>query len=303
MIVNRTNLDTLFKAYNGAFRMGLIGQEATSDYMRICMVTNSMTAAEVYPFLGKIPGLREWIGERVVSNLRQHAFEIRNKDFEDTISVDRNNIEDDSYGVYSPFFQALGEAVAAHPNELAFSLLKEGEKFTCYDGQNYFDTDHPVTGVGTVSNLFVQDASDRSADNTPWYLLDLRRTYKPMIFQRRKAADNIVRLDREEDANVFMRREYIYGIHCRDNVGFGLWQMASKSTKELNAENFAEAYAVMEGMKGDEGRPLGLKPTHLLVPPTLRAEATKLMNNELGDNGQTNTVKGWAEPMISTWLA
>ena len=296
MIINRTNLDTLFKAYNGAFRRGLIGQQANSMYMQIAMVTMSGTAAEVYPWLGKIPGMKEWVGERVVENLMQHAFEIRNKDYEDTISVDRNQIEDDQYGVYSTMFEALGEAVAAHPDELVWPLLKAGHSTLCYDGQNFFDTDHPVRGVGTVSNRY-------GSDQPTWWLMDLRRVMKPIVFQSRKRADNIVRMDREEDDNVFMRREYVYGVHCRDNVGFGLWQTAAASSDPLNATNFAAAYAAMEGMKGDEGRPLGLKPTHLIIAPSLRQDATKLLMNELGEDGETNTVKGWAEIVVVPWLA
>ena len=299
MIINRTNLETLFTGFNASFRMGLIGQQAMSDYAKIAMVTSSMTAAEVYPWLGKIPGMKEWIGERVVENLIQHAFEIRNKDYEDTIAVDRNQIEDDQFGVYNPMFQALGEAVAAHPDEMVFSLLKKGETTLCYDGQNFFDTDHPVRGVGVVSNLLSDGDTTKT---TPWYLLDLRRTYKPIVFQRRKTADTLVRLDREEDQNVFMRREFMYGVHCRDNAGFGLWQMSVKNKNTLDQTNFAAAYKALEELKGDEGRPLGLRGSHLLVPPALREEATKLMMNELGSNGETNTVKGWAEVIVSPWL-
>ena len=296
MIINRTNLDTLFKAYNAAFRRGLIGQQANSMYLQVAMATMSGTAAEVYPWLGKIPGMKEWIGERVVENLSQHAFEIRNKDYEDSIAVDRNSIEDDQYGVYSMMFEALGEAVMAHPDELVWGLLKKGHETLCYDGQNFFDDDHPVRGVGTVSNRYGSAAPT-------WYLMDLRRVMKPIVFQSRKRADNIVRLDREEDETVFMRREFVYGVHCRDNVGFGLWQMAAASSETLNDTNFATAYTAMEAMKGDEGRPLGLKPTHLIVAPSLRAEGTKLLMNELGSNGETNTVKGWAELMVVPWLA
>ncbi len=296
MIINRQNLDTLFKGYNASFRQGLIGQQANSMYSQIAMVTQSMTSAEVYPWLGKVPGMKEWVGERVVENLMQHAFEIRNKDYEDTIAVDRNQIEDDQYGVYSTMFQALGEAVAAHPDELVWPLLKAGHETNCYDGQFFFDTDHPVRGVGSVANRY------GNAQPT-WWLMDLRRVMKPIVFQQRKRADNIVRMDREEDENVFMRREFVYGVHCRDNVGFGLWQMAAASSETLDATNFAKVYTKMEELKGDEGRPLGLKPTHLIVAPSKRTEATKLMMNELGANGETNTVKGWAEVVIVPWLA
>ena len=307
MIINRTNLDTLFKAYNGAFRQGLIGQQANSMYAQVAMETTSSTAAEVYPWLGKVPGMKEWLGERVVENLTQHTFEIRNKDFEDTIAVHRNSIEDDQYGVYAPMFQALGEAVMAHYDELVWPLLKNGAKTLCYDGQNFFDTDHPVRGVGTAKNFYGATGGNGDPANAiKWYLMDLRRTFKPIVLQIRKRADNIVRKDRPDDENVFTRKEFIYGVDCRDNVGFGLWQMAAACTADLTAANLQPVYSAMEGLKGDEGRPLGLKPTHVFVAPSQRAAAYKLLKSELiidGGEAVTNVYRDWAEIVVVPWLA
>ena len=110
MLINRANMDTLFASYNAAFRTGLAAMQANSQYTQVAMTVPSSTAEEVYAWLGKIPGLKEWVGERVIENLRQHGYTLRNRDFEDTIEVDRNHIEDDRYGVYAPMFTALGEA-------------------------------------------------------------------------------------------------------------------------------------------------------------------------------------------------
>lgn len=300
MLINRANLDTLFASYNAAFRRGLIGMQANSQYMQVAMTVNSGTAEEVYPWIGKIPGMREWVGERAVNNLRQHGFTIRNKDYEDTISVDRNQVEDDQYGVYSTMFEALGEAVAAHADELVWPLLKAGFSTLCYDGQNFFDTSHPVLDADGVA----QDVSNSGGGSgDPWFLLDLRGTMKPIVFQSRKRADNIVRMDREDDENVFMRREFVYGVHCRDNVGFGLWQKSYGSKQTLNATAFAAAREAMLGMKGDFGRPLGIMPTHLVVPPALEKEGLELLNAERNDMGATNVYRGRAELVVVPWLA
>ncbi len=304
MIINRTNLNTLFAAYNAAFRQGLIGMQANSQYGIVAMTVPSSTSEEVYPWLGKIPGMKEWVGERVVENLRQHGFAIRNKDYEDTISVDRNQIEDDQYGVYSTMFEALGEAVMAHADELVWPLLKAGFATACYDGQFFFDTDHPVLdadgGTTTVSNV---DATGADVAGGTWFLLDLRGTMKPIVFQQRKRADNLVRMDREEDENVFMRREFVYGVHCRDNVGFGLWQRSYGSKKALNAAAYQRARTAMLGMKGDYGRPLGIMPTHLVVPPALEKQGLEILNAERNAAGATNVYRGTAELVVVPWLA
>ena len=305
MIINRTNLDTLFKAYNAAFRQGLIGMQANSMYTQVAMTVMSGTAEEVYPWLGKIPGMKEWLGERVIENLRQHGFTIRNKNYEDTISVDRNQIEDDQYGVYSTMFEALGEAVAAHPDEMVWPLLKKGFDTPCYDGQNFFDPDHPVLDAngapGTKSNTLVD--ADTNDGPAPWYLLDLRGTMKPIVFQQRKRADNIIRMDREDDENVFMRREFIYGVDCRDNVGFGLWQKSFATKEALTATNYGKARAQMLGLTGDYGRPLGIMPTHLIVPPALEKAGREIVAAERNAQGATNVWMGTAELVVVPWLA
>ena len=66
MLINRTNMDTLFASYNAAFRTGLVAMQANSQYTQVAMTVPSSTAEEVYAWLGKIPGLKEWVAERVI---------------------------------------------------------------------------------------------------------------------------------------------------------------------------------------------------------------------------------------------
>ncbi|WP_261945385.1 Mu-like prophage major head subunit gpT family protein [Paenibacillus melissococcoides] len=37
--------------------------------------------------------------------------------------MDRNDIEDDTIGLYNPIVQDMGQSAAAHPDELVFGLL------------------------------------------------------------------------------------------------------------------------------------------------------------------------------------
>ncbi len=71
------------------------------------------------------------------------GYTITNKDFEVTVGVDRNDIEDDNLGVYGPLMQEMGVSAAQQPDDLTFGLLAQGATETCYDGQCFFDTDHP----------------------------------------------------------------------------------------------------------------------------------------------------------------
>ena len=300
MEITPSNLNMLFRGFNAAFRTGAAAREASSLYMRIAEVIPSGSDEEVYGWLGKIPGMKRWEGERVVERLRLHDYKLANEDFEDTIQVDRNRIEDDRYGVYGPLFRRLGAAVAAHPDEMVWPKLKAGFSETCYDGQYFFDTDHPVLdadgGETSVSN-------DGGGSGTAWFLAQLGGVMKPMIFQRRKSADNIVRKDRDEDDNVFFERQLIYGAHCRDVTGFGEWQCIWGSKQTLNAANYNAGREALIGMKGDYGRPLGVMPDTLIVPPALEQEAREIVINERAADGATNTWRGTAELLVVPWLA
>lgn len=299
MIINKGNLSTLFLAFKAAFAAGL-GQ-AASMYADISTRVPSSTSAEEYGWLGAFPNMREWLGDRVVNGMATHGYTIRNKSFEMTVGVPRPAIEDDQYGIYSPMMQEMGRAAAAHPDQLVFNLIKNGDSTLCYDGQNFFDTDHPVLKAdGSTESQSNWD--NNGGSGTAWYLLDTSRALKPVIFQDRKAP-NFVAKTSETDDNVFNRNEYEYGVDSRCNVGFGFWQLAYGSRKTLDETNLVAAYTAMCERKGDHGRPLGIKPSVLLVPPSLEFAARKLVNATTLANGADNVLKGLVEVKVSPWLA
>lgn len=297
MLINNANLRTLGTGFNGAYKRGL--DQAASMLSVIATTINSTTSQNEYGWLGKMKGMREWLGDRVVNSIATHGYTIKNKDWEDTVEVDRNDIEDDNIGIYSPLFEEMGRATAAHPDELAWSLLRDGFNQLCYDGQNFFDTDHPVLDA----NGDVQSVSNSGGGaGTPWFLIDDTRALKPIIFQQRKAAQ-FVSKDSPTDENVFRRKKFLYGVDARYNVGFGYWQFAYGSKQALDAAAYAAARAAMQGMKGDYGRPLGLKPTLLVVPPALEAAGLEILNAERDAGGATNVWKGTAKLVVVPWLA
>lgn len=297
MIINSANLNALRVGFSTAFRRGL-GQ-AQTGYGRIATTVPSTTKENKYGWMGKLPNMREWIGPRAVHGLAEHDYSIRNKTYELTIGVDRDDIKDDNIGVYDPLFVEMGESVAAQPDLLAFGLLKAGFATECYDKQFYFDTDHPVLDEnGSVISV----ANTDGGAGTPWFLIDASRALKPVIFQEREAP-NFVAMDNADDPNVFSKKEFQYGVDCRRNVGFGFWQFAWGSKQTLDAEHYAAARAAIGSMKGDYGRPLGLKPGLLVVPPALESAGRKLLNSEYATGGGTNEWKGTAELLVVPWLA
>ena len=297
MIINSANLDAIRVGFSTAFKRGL-GQ-AEPQYQRIATVVPSSARENKYGWLGKMPNMRKWIGPRVVHGLSEHDYAIRNEPFELTIGVDRDDIRDDNLGVYQPMFVEMGESTAAHPDILVYNALQNGFTENCYDGQFFFDTDHMVLGEDGSETLVPN--TDGGA-GTPWFLLATNRSLKPIIYQEREKPQ-FVSMDKPTDTNVFTNKEFVYGVDGRSNVGYGFWQMAWGSKQALDAAHYETARGALQGMKGDHGRPLGIKPNLLVVPPSLEGKALELLNAERNAAGATNVWKGTAELMVVPWLA
>lgn len=297
MKINSDNLKTLGTSFNARFKGGM--SLAPSQRALVATTVPSTTGKEEYGWLGQVPGVREWLGDRVIQNLEAHDYSIKNKEWELTLGVKRTHIEDDNIGIYGPMFEEMGRSAEAHPEQLVWELLKAGFTSTCYDGQYFFDTDHPVLDAAGVPQSV---ANTDGGSGAPWVLLDDTRAIKPIIFQERKKAQFIAK-DNPEDERVFMNNEFLYGVDSRYNVGFGFWQFAWGSKQTLNAANYGAARAALGGMKGDYGKPLGLRGTLLCVPPSLESAGLKLLNSELASGGETNEWKGTAKLAVVPWLA
>jgi len=299
MIITAAVLNALRTGFAANFQRGFDGEPTVFD--QIATTVPSTTKSNTYGWLGAWPDMREWVGDRVLKDMQEHGYAVTNKDFESTVEVDRNDVEDDNLGMYGPMFEAAGQSARRQPEKLVFALLKAGGATLCYDGQNFFDTDHPVaanvdgTGaMGTASNL-------QAGAEPAWYLLDTSRSLKPLIYQNRKSAQ-FTAMDAATDEAVFMRKRFRYGVDARNNVGFGFWQMAYKSTAALTEANLDAAYAAMQSVAGDGGIPLGIKPTLLIVPPALRTAANKLVAAEVLANGATNTNKDLVKVISTAWV-
>lgn len=167
MILNQAALQGIYKSFKTIFNQVFSATQPV--YERLATVVPSNTRAEEYKWLGKIPRMREWIGDRVVQNLGAHEYTIKNKDWELTVGVDRNDIEDDTIGVYRPLIEALAQSAATHPDELVLSLLHLGFTLKCYDGQPFFADEHqdgdetPQSNKGTKKLSHTAYAAARAA--------------------------------------------------------------------------------------------------------------------------------------------
>lgn len=303
MMVTAASLTALQVGFKKNFQDAFTATRPNADFTRVATVINSTSKSETYGWLGKFPKMREWVGDRVIKDMEAKGYTITNKDFEATVGVDRNDIEDDNLGVYGPLMQEMGVSAAQQPDDLTFGLMAQGTTETCYDGQYFFDTDHPSFdengGAITVANV---DASG-AVGNPWWYLLDVTRPLKPMVYQERKKPQFVSKTDPQNSDHVFMKKEFLYGVDARCNVGFGLWQMAYASNVALNGDSLDAAIEKMRGLRDSNGRPLGIKPSLLVVGPKLRSAANKTVKVMLGEGGASNANYEAVEVLDTPWVA
>lgn len=150
MIINAQALQSMYRSFRAIAMTAMTASQP--QYTRVATVIPSSAKEEEYGWLGNLPKMREWIGERFINALAAHGFSIKNKPWELTIEVDRDDVEDDRLGVYKPLFEMMGQSAAIHPDELVFALLKNGFTSLCYDGQYFFDEDHKAGGDAVQSN-------------------------------------------------------------------------------------------------------------------------------------------------------
>lgn len=149
MLINKASLTAVFTGLKLIFNNTLKAQ--SSDWQLTAMEVPSTSAGEDYAWLSRFPKMRKWIGEKKIKALAAGKFYKKNEDWETTIEVDRNDIDDDNLGIYNSQAQMAGES-AAELNDIIVDDLKTNA-FTeeCMDGQYFYDTDHPVNDA-SVSN-------------------------------------------------------------------------------------------------------------------------------------------------------
>lgn len=212
--------------------------------------------------------------------------------------MSREDIEDDKLGLYDARLRMMAHSAAMHPDELVFDLLNRGFDAPCYDGQSFFDTDHPYFDENDAE----QSVSNMQAGDGPgWFLLDTSRPIKPMVFQER-VPYTPPSLDTDKDSNVFLSDEFLYGMRARVNAGLGLWQLAFGSKAELTRANYAQARSAMQSRRYNGGWIMGLTPTFLVVPPVLEGAARELLVSARVDSTD-NVWANSAELLVTPFLA
>lgn len=145
MLINKATIANVFINLKTIFNKAFEG--APSDWQETAMLVPSGSGQNDYVWLSRFPKMRKWLGDKVIKSLSAFKYTIINEDFEATVEVDRNDIEDDNLGIYAPQAQEAGYSSRQLPDEIVTELKDNAFTNVCYDGQYFYDTDHPVGGT------------------------------------------------------------------------------------------------------------------------------------------------------------
>lgn len=296
MDITSQNLRMLTTGFRGNFLAGLAA--VSTMWGQFATEVPSTTSEELYPWLNQIPGMRKWIGDRQIKNVSADGYRLVNESWEDTVAVGRDSIQDDRYGVFSPLMTMLGDAAARQPDELVFGTIPKGFTTNCFDGQFFFDTDHPVLDAnGSVTSV----SNTQAGAGPAWYLLDTTKALKPFIFQNRQKPIFVAK-DNPDDESVWQRKEFQYGADSRNTAGFGFWQTAFGSKAALDPANFKAAFDAMSSFKKDYGAPLAITPNILLVSTANRSAGETIVEKANLAGGESNLDYKRVKLVVAPWL-
>jgi len=233
MLVNKSNLELVFINLKTTFNKAF--DAAPSLWQKTTMLVPSGSSQSDYGWLSRFPRMRKWIGDKVIKALEAFKYTVVNDDWEATVEVDRNDIEDDNLGIYAPMSQEAGYSSKQLPDEIDADLKNNAFVNLCYDGQYFYDTDHPVGEARTSTS----------------------------------------------------------------NKGTAV---LSAATTAAAAASYGAARTAIMSFKDDEGRPLGLIPDVLEVPPALEATARLICENEKLTDQSPNPYRGTATVIVNPRL-
>lgn len=322
-VVKSATLTAIRVSFSKIFQGGVT--QAVTQWSKIATRVPSSSRKGVYGWLGQFPAFQSWTAgtARPSASIAEDAYELENATYANSVTVDRRDIEDDNLGTYEPMVRLAGAASMAHIDEGVFGLLKNGRTGDSYDAKKFFATDHPryanvdKTGANTpTSNILNPSVTSE----TEWYLISDHMGLCPLLYQDRMPAE-FEAVEDLTDSEVFDKDQFRYGARARRAFGYGHWQQACSCRDHLTPDNLSAGIALIMEQKWHGGRPMGLMPTHLVVPPSLRARAlavaqagvvvdAQTIANRAGDENVggsaasvTNINQGVLEVVISPWLA
>jgi phage major head subunit gpT-like protein len=156
-LLSRDKLEAAYITYSTIFDMMLASTPVI--YPKIATVMNGVGPVTAFKWLGNVPVMTEWQGERKIDKLRAEQHELRTKWYANGIELDYDDLAEDKLGIVRPRIEDLAKMGPRKMDALVIDFYVNGFAGTLgltYDGQYLFDTDHTYAtadGQTSQSNL------------------------------------------------------------------------------------------------------------------------------------------------------
>lgn len=154
MIVTTDFLAGLTTAFQAIFKTAFDAADKDAEYKMLCLLTESTSDKENYNWLEAVPALSEWKDARKIYGLGARDYEVKNVNYEATIGIDRNTLEDEKYQMIQHRVRQLASRAVAHMNNETFKLLNLGVSTKTFDAKNFFVASGRAFGhSGSIVNI------------------------------------------------------------------------------------------------------------------------------------------------------
>lgn len=299
-VVTSAQLETHRVALNGAFKKGL--NAVTSVEEALMELVPSTTGTNIYPWLGAFPKFRKWVGERRYQTMKEYEYALKNEPWSVEMTIDVWAWADDTIGTYAGIISGWGRSAKTFRAERVIEALKKGHQLPCYDGQNFFDPNHPYEykdDAGTHTGVYANMAGDGSAN--AMYFVDLSQPLKPILFQNREEPSFWMQTNAQSEY-IQMNKKVPLHADARCAAGYTLWQLAYRLTSPLTATTYKAACDFAASLKDEFGNPLGIRYTHIVYGNSNKVAVKTLFLKEKVDGGDDNIYYKDIETLESKWL-
>lgn len=298
MIVDleQAQVQRFFETLETSFRLGI--SQVQTFYPSFTTSVQVNTATAIHRWLQQHAQMREWIGERVINNLKTEGFTVTGKKWESTFGVSRRDVDTDQFGLYAPAVADQVQVAGRHKDNLTIAVMEDNTAIG-YDGKVLFATDHPLNEAGdTASNI-----NTSGGGVGKWYLLDSRQALQPVLIQDTDAIEQHSITNPESD-HVFKFDEYLFGLRAFYTATVGSWWSCYRSDQALTETTLDAAMIAMEGFKDKNGDPMGISPDTIMVGSTNRLAARKLIVTQTLSGGGDNPMAGaLGPPIVNPYIA
>lgn len=156
-LLNRAQLEAAYVTYSTIFDSQLVNTPVI--YPQITTVMPDVGPVTEFKWLGEVPTMTEWDGQRKINKLMAEGHTLRTRWYANGIELDYEDYAEDKLGLVRPRIEGLARMGPRKIDSLAVDYYIAGFAGTlglCYDGQYLVDSDHTFStkaGETTQSNV------------------------------------------------------------------------------------------------------------------------------------------------------